>query len=146
MAGGEKYEREIAEILERMDREEPAAAKVKRQTHQKVSQGRQSLGDQWNTVRGVGSGFGATAGWTWIAVTIGLGVLGIILRSLFYPLGIICAVLMFLAFFSPLIRRGFGPPPVESSTMWRGKVVDMRPKGFRANLRYQWRRWLSGGR
>ena len=145
MAGDKKYEREIAEILERMDREEPKTDRVVRQARETVQRRRETVGDRLSNLRGVGGGFGTTAGWTWIGVTIGLGVLGLLLRGISPYLGVICAVLMFLAFFSPLLRQLSGAPQPAPSTMWRGKVVDLRPRGFMANLRYRWRRFLSGG-
>ena len=143
--GGQKYEREIAEILERMDRDEPRTERVKRQARQTVQRRRASIGDRVSGWRGVGSGFGASAGWTWIGVTIGLGVLGLLLRGIAPLLAIVCAVLMFIAFFSPLLRQVSGPPAPSPSTMWRGNIVEMRPRGFMANLRYRWRRFMGGG-
>lgn len=145
MAGDKKYEREIVEILERMDREEPKTARVKRQARQTVQRRRESFGDKLTGLRGVGSGFGATAGWTWIGVTIGIGLLGLLLRGISPLLAGVCAVLMFVAFFSPLLRQVSGAPAAAPSTMWRGKVVDIRPSGFMANMRYRWRRFLGGG-
>ncbi|HEY8599998.1 MAG TPA: hypothetical protein VIL85_16295 [Thermomicrobiales bacterium] len=145
MAGEKKYEREIAEILERMDREEPKTERVKRQARQTVQRRRESFGDTLTGLRGVGGGFGATAGWTWIGVTVGIGLLGLLLRGISPLLAGVCAVLMFVAFFSPLVRQVSGPPAPAPSTMWRGNVVDLRPRGFMANVRYRWRRFLGGG-
>jgi hypothetical protein len=145
MAGDKRYEREIAEILERMDRDEPKTDRVKRQARETVQRRRETVGSRLSNLRGVGGGFGTMAGWTWIGVTIGLGILGLLLRGISPYLGVICAVLMFLAFFSPLLRQVSGAPEAAPSTMWRGKVVDIRPRGFMANLRFRWRRFLSGG-
>lgn len=145
MAGDKRYEREIAEILERLDRDEPKTERVKRQARETVQRRRETVRSRLANWRGVGGGFGTAAGWTWIGVTIGLGILGLLLRGLSPYLGVICAVLMFLAFFSPLLRQVSGAPQPAPSTMWRGKVVDMRPRGFLANLRFRWRRFLSGG-
>lgn len=145
MTGGQKYEREIAEILERMDRDEPKTERAKRQARETVQRRRESFGDRMSDWRGVGGGFGPSAGWTWIGVTIGIGVLGLLLRGISPILALICAVLMFIAFFSPLLRQVSGPPQAVPSTMWRGKVVDIRPRGFLANVRFRWRRFLSGG-
>jgi hypothetical protein len=139
-----KYEREIAEILDRLDREEPRAQRVKRQARQMTSRRRVAT-NRFSRARGVFNQFGATAGWVWIGVTFGLGLLGLILGALSPILATICAVLMFLSFFSPLIRQVSGAPSPAPSTMWRGQVVDIRPRGFRALLRYRWRRFLGGG-
>lgn len=145
MPGEKKYEREIVEILERMDREEPKTDRVKRQARQTVQRRRESFGDKLTGLRGVGSGFGPSAGWTWIGVTIGIGLLGLLLRGLSPILASVCAVLMFVAFFSPLLRQVSGAPARAPSTTWRGNVVDLRPRGFMANMRYRWRRFLDGG-
>lgn len=152
MPRDQKYEREIAEILERMDRDEPRGAKLKRETRQTLRESQSSLSDRWANVRGVGGGVGTAAGWTWIAVTVGLGLLGLFLRGLYPPLGWICALLMFLAFFSPLLRQLGGPSADESAQTWRGRDMrgapggNVRSLGWGANLRYRWRRFFGGGR
>jgi hypothetical protein len=146
MSGGsQKYEREIAEILERLERDEPKGERVKRQTRQTVERRRQDWGNRLSGVRGMGRQFGTAAGWTWIGLTIGLGILGLLLKLVLPILGTLCAILMVLCFFSPLFSS-FGRNEPSPSNMWRGKVVDLRPRGFFANLRYQWRRFLNGGR
>lgn len=143
--GSQKYEREIAEILERMDRDEPKGERVRRQARQAATKRRAAVQDRFSGLRGVTGQFGAAAGWTWIGLTIGIGIIGLLVRGIHPFLGFICAILMVLSFFSPLIGRFSGPPAPAPSNMWRGKVVDMRPRGFMANLRYQWRRFRSGG-
>lgn len=146
MAGeSKKYEREIAEILERMERDEPKGARVKRQTRETVQRRQESLSTRLTGLRGINRQFGAAAGWTWIGTTIGIGILGILLRGLHPALGVICAVLMVLSFFSPFLGRFSRAPEPAPSNMWRGKVVEMRPRGLLANLRYQWRRFRAGG-
>lgn len=140
-----KYEREIAEILDRMDRDEPRAQRVKRQARQATTRRRVATTKRLAGVRGLFNQFGATAGWVWIGITFGLGLLGLILSAISPILATICAVLMFLSFFSPLIRQVSGTPAPAPSTMWRGQVVDIRPRGFRAMLRYRWRRLMGGG-
>ena len=83
MAGEKKYEREIAEILERMDREEPKTDRVKRQARQTVQRRRESFGETADRIcAGSAAVSGASAGWTWIGVTIGSGVLGLLLRGI----------------------------------------------------------------
>jgi hypothetical protein len=145
MAGGQKYEREIAEILERLERDEPKGERVRRQARQAAVQRRQSLQDRFSGLRGLNRQFGAAAGWAWIGVTLGIGILGLILRGIHPLLGVICAVLMVLSFFSPLLGRFGSAPSPAPSNMWRGQVVELRPRGFLANLRFRWRRFRSGG-
>ena len=143
--GSKKYEREIAEILERMERDEPKGERVRRQARQAATRRRESWQGRLAGLRGVNRQFGATAGWTWIAMTIGIGFVGLLLRGIHPLLGVICAVLMVLSFFSPLLGRFGGAPTSAPSNMWRGQIVELRPRGFFANLRYQWRRFRSGG-
>ena len=141
-----KYEREIAEILDRLDRDEPRAQRVKRQARQATTRRRAAATDRLAGARGIFNQFGATAGWVWIGVTFGLGLLGLILSAISPLLATICAVLMFLSFFSPLIRQMTGMPVPSPSTTWRGQqMVDIRPRGFLAMLRYRWRRFMGGG-
>lgn len=145
MAGGsQKYEREIAEILERMERDEPRAERVKRETRQKAERRWQTLQRSTSGLRGVGQGFGQASGWTWIGLTLAAGVAGLVLRGISPYLGLICAVVMVLLFFSPLIGAFTGPPAPAPSNMWRGNVVDFPTRGgFLANLRYRWRRFIG---
>lgn len=140
-----KYEREISEILDRMDRDEPRAQRVKRQARQATTRRRAATSGRFMSVRSLFNHFGAAAGWTWIGVTFGLGLLGLVLSAISPILATICAVLMFLSFFSPLLRQVSGAPAPAPSTMWRGQVIDIRPRGFRAMLRYRWRRFMGGG-
>lgn len=145
MTGGQKYEREIAEILERLERDEPKGERVKRQARQAATRRKESWQGRFSGLRGINRQFGASAGWTWIGMTIGIGILGLLLRGIHPLLGVICAVLMVLSFFSPVLGRLGGAPTPAPSNMWRGNVVELRPRGFLANLRFQWRRFWSGG-
>ena len=77
-----KYEREIAEILDRMDRQEPRTQKVKRQARQATTRRRAATTDRLMGARGIFNQFGATAGWVWVGVTFGLGLLGLILSAI----------------------------------------------------------------
>ena len=143
--GSQKYEREIAEILERMERDEPRTERVKRETRQKAERRWQDVRRGTSNLRGVGQGFGQAAGWTWIALTVAAGVLGLILKSISPFLGLLAAIVMVILFFSPLLGAFSGPPSPAPSNMWRGKVVDFPARGnFFANLRYRWRRFRGG--
>jgi hypothetical protein len=145
--GSQKYEREIAEILERMEREEPRAERTKRQAKQAVEQRKQTVQRGFNDLRGLGRYTGQYGGWVWIGLTIGMGVFGLVLKSILPILGVICAVLMVLLFLSPLIIRFSGPDTTQSQ-YWRGRnVVDFQPRGgLSATLRQWWWRFRSGRR
>jgi hypothetical protein len=143
--GSQKYEREIAEILERMEREEPRAERNKRQAKQAAEQRKQTVQRGLNDLRGLGRQAGNYTGWMWIGMTIGMGILGLVLKSVLPILGVICAVLMVLLFLSPLITRFSGPDASEPK-YWRGRnVVDFQPRGgLGATLRHWWWRLRSG--
>lgn len=143
MPGGtQKYEREIAEILERLERDEPRAERVKRQA-------RQSLGQRWQIWRRGGRGWPRlgmhAAAWRWIGLTLAAGIAGILLYPLSPLLGVACGVIMVILFFSPLLGALGNGPRQPSATMWRGKVIDLPPRGnLFARLGYHWRRLWRG--
>ena len=144
--GSQKYEREIAEILERMEREEPRAERTKRQAKQGGEQRNQTVQRGCNDLRGIGRQAGQYSGWVWIGLTIGMGVLGLLLKSVLPILGVICAVLMVLLFLSPLIMR-VSAPADTGPKYWRGNVVEFQPRGgLTAKLRHWWWRLRSGRR
>lgn len=145
MAGNQKYEREIAEILERMEREEPRAERTKRQAKQAAEQRKQTVQRGFSDLRGLGRQAGQASGWMWIGLTIGVGVLGLILKSVLPILGVICGVLMVLIFLSPLISGLSGPDNTQAK-YWRGRnVVDFQPRGgIGATIRHWWWRLRSG--
>lgn len=150
MAGGsQKYEREIAEILERMEREEPPAERTKREARQAVEQRKQTVQRGLNDLRGLGRQAGQAGGWVWIGLTIGVGLLGLLLKGVAPILGVACAVAMFLLFLSPLIGRYSRPDDLLSKN-WRGRnvadnVVRFPSRGgFLASLRQRWWRFRSG--
>ena len=147
MAGGtQKYEREIAEILERMERDEPRAERVRRQARFTLWQRWQTWQRRTTAWRGIGGRQSRqAAAWTWIGLTVAVGIMGLFLRVIFEPLGVVCGVAMVVVFFSPLLQRLSGPADPSPSNMWRGKVIDLRPRGgFLALLRYYWKRFRSG--
>ena len=147
--GSQKYEREIAEILERMEREEPRAERTRRQARQAVDQRKETVRRGLSDLRGLGQQAGQAGGWMWIGLTIGVGILGLLLKGIAPILGIICAVLMVLLFFSPLIAR-FSGPDNTNARYWRGRnvtdnVVSFQPRGgLGASLRHWWWRIRSG--
>lgn len=143
MAGGaSKYEREIAEILERMERDEPRTERVKRQARHNVGQRWQEWRGRASRLRGVGQGGGHAAAWTWIGLTIGVGLLGLVLKAILPVLGLACGIAMVLIFFSPLLRRFGGASEMKPSNTWRGQIVDLPPRGgILDTLGYHWRRF-----
>lgn len=143
MPGGtSKYEREIAEILERMERAEPRPERLKRQARNRFGQRWRDWRGRASRFRGVGEGSGHAAAWTWIGLTIGVGLLGLLLKAILPVLGLICALAMVALFFSPLLRRLGGPTPMKPSNTWRGQIVDLPPRGgILATLGYHWRRF-----
>jgi Flp pilus assembly protein TadB len=141
--GSQKYEREIAEILERMEREEPRAERTKRQARQAAEQRKQTVQRGFSDLRNLSRQAGQYGGWMWIGLTIGMGVLGLVLRSVLPILGVVCAVLMVLLFLSPLIMR-FSGPEGSQQKYWRGNVIDYRPRGgLGATIRHWWWRFRS---
>lgn len=145
MAGGsQKYEREIAEILERMERDEPRAERVKRQARASLWQRQQKVRGRFSSWRGIDRQYGRAAGWTWIGVTIAVGIVGLLLRGLVPVLAIACGIIMVVLFFAPLLGRIGRAPEPSPSNLWRGKVVDLQPRGgLFASLRYRWWRFRS---
>ena len=143
----QKYEREIAEILERMERDEPRGERVKRQARANAWQRWQTWRGRASRARGLGpqSRYGPAAAWTWIGLTLGIGIAGLVLGAISPYLGVLCGIAMVAMFFSPLLRRLGGPPDPSPSNMWRGNVIEMRPRGgLLATLRYHWRRFRHG--
>lgn len=139
--GTQKYEREIAEILERMERAEPKAERVKRKASS-------TLGQRWQAWRraariGPLNRYGGhTAGWTWMGLTVAAGVAGLALYALSPLLGALCGIVMVGLFFSPFFRQVSAPPPRSASNVWRGQIVDLPPRsGLLATLGYYWRRF-----
>jgi len=146
MAGGsQKYEREIAEILERMERDEPPVERTKRQARQVAAQRKETVQRGLNDLRGLGRQAGQLGGWVWIGATIGVGILGLVLRGISPFLGVICAVAMVLLFLSPLLGR-FSGSDESLSKNWRGRnVVDFPQRGgFMDSLRQRWWRFRQG--
>lgn len=143
----QKYEREIAEILDRMERDEPRTERVKRQARRSAGQRWQGMLRGADRLRRLDVGGRHAGAWTWIGLTLGVGIAGLFLRPLSPPLGAVCAVVMVLLFFSPLLRRvSSGPDPFSAPT-WRGRAtVDYyRPRaGLGATLSYYWRRLRYG--
>lgn len=139
-SGTPKYEREIAEILARLDRDEartpasrmPPPRSAARPPRQIPRAGRE-----------LGFGrFGDFAStWRWLGLTIALGISGAIVQRYVPLLGAVFGLLMVLVFLSPVAGAATGGPRAKSSHVWRGQVIDLPPRGGLASrISYHWRR------
>ncbi|HEX5503192.1 MAG TPA: hypothetical protein VFW96_11255 [Thermomicrobiales bacterium] len=142
MPGGtQKYEREIAEILERLEKEEPRGERVRRHARFTLRQRWHDWRQRLRRLRGFDRQRAHGGAWAWIGLTLAAGIAGILLHAVLPILGIVCGILMVVIFFSPLLREFISPTADSASSMWRGKVVDLPPRGgILATLRYRWRR------
>lgn len=147
MPGGtQKYEREIAEILERLDNPEPRAPL----SHVAPS----TTGGTDDTPRrrarpDLGfARFGRYAAtWRWISLTLAAGILGAALRQYSPVFGVIFGLLMVLMFFSPLLGLMRHAPQRTTARVWRGQVIDLPPRGgIVSQLDYRWRRFRRSRR
>ena len=137
----QKYEREIEEILERMERSEPRVERARRQARFTLWQRWQAWQGRADRLRGLTRRGEHAAAWTWIGLTLAAGIAGIVLHAVLPLLGVLCGIAMVVIFFSPLLGQ-FGASAASSETRWRGKVVDLPPRGgILATLGYHWRRF-----
>ena len=121
-----KYEREILEILERVDHAAPLPPRQPSPLPPlpplPPTLRLWAVLHRWGRAVGAWATATSGAGWRWIGVTIGCGVLGLLLRPLAPPLAALCAVLMVLAFLSPLLTGWRRDGPAEEYTpTWRGR-------------------------
>lgn len=145
-SGTPKYEREIAEILERLDRDEarvpPSRVPPRRPAARPPSQVPRP---QREFSFGRFGDFAPT--WRWIGLTIALGVAGAIVQRYVPLLGALFGLLMVLVFLSPIAGAVSTAPRAKSSHVWRGQVIDLPPRGGLASrISYHWRRFLRGWR
>src|SRR5947209_2165486 len=94
MPGTQKYEREIEEILERLDKDAPRTERVKRQARLTVWQRWQALQRRAGKLRGVGGQSGHAPAWRWIGLTLAAGIAGWLVHPYSLLLGVICCVVM----------------------------------------------------
>ena len=140
--GTQKYEREIAEILERMDRDVPRVERAKRQARLTLWQRWQAWQRRADRVNGLTRRGEHGAAWTWIGLTLAAGIAGLVLHGISPLLGVLCGVAMVAIFFSPLFGQRGGLSSASSEPRWRGKVVYLPPRGgILATLGYHWRRF-----
>lgn len=141
----QKYEREITEILERMDRQGRGPMPPR-----PVSPAR-----SWRRVRSLLS---TPAGWssrTWLALSIGLPLLAVLIHRLAPGIGSLLVLAGIVLFLSPLVLALAGAVRREERPLWRGRVIEMPSRGgsLAASWRYRvwvwrqrWERWRSGRR
>ena len=138
----QKYEREIEEILERMERSEPRVERARRQARFSLWQRWQAWQGRADRLRGLTRRGEHGAAWTWIGLTLAAGIAGVVLHAIAWPLGVLCGILMVVLFFSPLFGQFGGLASDADQPRWRGKVVDLPPRGgILATLGYHWRRF-----
>jgi hypothetical protein len=137
----QKYEREIVEILERLERQgqrvpprrprRPANFWFRRLT---------SSAEPWRA-----------ASYVWLGLGVGLPLLAALLpRPEWQGLASVLVLLGILVFISPLAMSVIGVARGEGRPLWRGRVIEMpyRGNGLAARWRYQlwvwrqrWERW-----
>jgi hypothetical protein len=136
----QKYEREITEILERMDR----------QGRGPTQQREARPSPRFTRIKSVLSTPASWTSRTWLALSIGLPLLAVLIHRMEPLLGSLLVLAGIFLFLSPLalalgglIRRDDGPK-------WRGRVVEMpdRSGNLAASWRYRlwvwrqrWERW-----
>ena len=135
-----KYEREIAEILERLERQgQGPIQQAPRRRRESAPRPRPELPTASPERRG---------GIVWVSLVIGLPLLGFILSRLIPPASLVLVVAGILIFLSPLVTSLLGWRR-EAPTLWRGRVIEMpyRGSGYLAQLRYYvWRLTLTWDR
>jgi peptidoglycan/LPS O-acetylase OafA/YrhL len=141
----QKYEREIAEILERLDRQGRGPMLPRR-----VNPSRR--------LRHFRSLLSTPAGWTsrtWLALSIGLPLLAVLVHRLAPAVGTLLVLAGILLFLSPLVLALAGMVRRDQRPLWRGRVIEMPSRGgsLAAGWRYRvwvwrqrWERWRSGRR
>lgn len=129
----QKYEREISEILDRLERQgrldTPAPPKRRRGW---------SFGSNWRP---------PTRSWwrwsngLWLALSLGLPLAAVMVQQYQLLAGLL-ALLGILIFLSPLVLRfGGGVRPAEQTT-WRGRVIEMPVRGDSLAARWRYRLWV----
>lgn len=145
-SGTPKYEREIAEILERLDRDEAHPPSSRVPSSRPASRPPRQIPSARRDVSfGRFGDFAST--WRWLGMTIALGVAGAIVQRFVPLLGALFGLLMVLVFLSPILGAAPRGPRSRSSQVWRGQVIDLPPRGGLASrISYHWRRFLRGRR
>jgi hypothetical protein len=139
----QKYEREIAEILERLDRQGRG-----------TTQPREEPAEPPRLTR-FASSLGAPASWAnrvWLALSVGLPLLAVLLVNVapaVAPLLVLAGIFIFL---SPLALALVGLARAEKRPLWRGRVVEFPDRSgslaasWRLRLwawRQRWERWRN---
>jgi hypothetical protein len=137
-----KYEREIAEILERMERQghEPAPRRPKR---------------AWRLPPSLQTALSTPtqrAAVIWLGICLGLPLVGALISGMAPGLASLLVVVGISLFVTPLLLRLVGYLRKDRPRLWRGRVVDMPYRGTSAGMRWRyqiwqlrqkWERWLG---
>lgn len=145
MPGGTpKYEREIAEILDRLDRNQGQAPATPGPRSPRQAPPRRTR-RRWDLGLSRFGQFSAT--WRWLGLTVALGIGGAVVRPFAPLLGVLLGLLMVLVFLSPMLSALPGGTGHGANKVWRGQVIELPPRGgFLARAGYRWRRFVRGRR
>jgi hypothetical protein len=139
----QKYEREIAEILERLDRQGRGTV-----------QPREEPAEPPRLTR-FASSLGAPATWTnraWLALSVGLPLLAVLVYRMEPLLGSMLVLAGIFLFLSPLALALVSFARAEKRPKWRGRIVEMPDRSgslaasWRLRLwawRQRWERWRN---
>jgi hypothetical protein len=139
----QKYEREIAEILERLDRQGRGTVQPRDEPAEPPRLAR------------FASSLGAPATWTnraWLGLSVGLPLLGVLVYRMEPLLGSVLVLAGIFLFLSPLALALVGLARAEKRPKWRGRVVEMPDRSgslaasWRLRVwawRQRWERWRN---
>ena len=145
----QKYEREIAEILERLDRQGRGTVQPRDEPAEPPEPPRLAR---------FASSLGAPASWTnraWLALSVGLPLLAVLVYRAEPLLGSLLVLAGIFLFLSPLALALVGLARAEKRPLWRGRIVEIPDRSgsmaasWRLRLwawRQRWERWRSGRR
>jgi hypothetical protein len=137
----QRYEKEISEILDRLERQERPANGQRRPPRPIPPRRSWSLPSLNALPRD---------GRLWLAAALGLPIIGLLLQTILPGLALLLAVVGILIFLSPLVLRLFGLQGSQQPRLWRGRVIEMpnHQPGFGPQWRYRlwswrqrWQRW-----
>jgi hypothetical protein len=143
----QKYEREIVDILDRIDRQGRSGA-AERRRQPEANRPAKDLRSMLVTAPGWSSR-------AWLALILGLPLLAVLLQQLAPLLAALLAVAGVVLFLAPVILGLGGLIRRDQRPLWRGRVVEMPNRGdsFGPTWRYRlwawqqrWDRWRGGRR
>ncbi|MCC6628571.1 MAG: hypothetical protein IT340_14365 [Chloroflexi bacterium] len=134
----QKYEREIVEILERMDRPGggPGSARAARPPRRPSRLAALLRTPTPWTAR------------TWLALSLGLPLLATLMHVAAPIVGTLLVLAGIFLFLSPLVLALFGVLRQDRRPLWRGRVIELPERGGGARWRFRlwawrqrWERW-----